>query len=82
MPNAKFDAKSFNPEAFRYSVDRVPNLKMNELKKSRALSGNADIRAVFKGQFGTHYARLAISSTLLCLFEYDFLMMCIDCRVS
>ena len=64
MPNAKFDAKSFNPEAFRYSVDRVPNLKMNELKKSRALSGNADIRAVFKGQFGTHYARLAMRGVL------------------
>ncbi len=29
MPNAKFDAKSFNPEAFGYMVQRVPNLTMN-----------------------------------------------------
>lgn len=43
MPNTKFDAKSFNPEAFKYVVDRVPNLKLNELKKSKALTGNPDI---------------------------------------
>lgn len=28
MANAKFDSKSFNPEAFRYLVDRVPNLTL------------------------------------------------------
>ena len=26
MPNAKFDAKSFNPEAFKYIMDRIPSL--------------------------------------------------------
>lgn len=60
MPNAKFDSKSFNPEAFRYMVGRVPNLKMNELKKSRALAGNPDIKAVFSSQNGTSYARIAM----------------------
>lgn len=60
MANSKFDAKSFNAEAFKYVVDRVPNLKMNELKKSKALAGNPDIRAVFAGQDGTGYARLAM----------------------
>ena len=47
MANSKFDAKSFNPEAFKYMVGRVPNLTLNALKKSRALAGNPDIRAVF-----------------------------------
>ena len=40
MANSKFDSKSFNAEAFKYMVDRVPNLNLNELKKSRALAGN------------------------------------------
>lgn len=60
MPNTKFDAKSFNAEAFKYKVGLVPNLKMNELKKSAALAGNPDIREVFASQNGTHYARIAM----------------------
>lgn len=60
MANSKFDSKSFNAEAFKYMVGRVPNLKMNELKKSRALVGNPDIRAVFASQDGTAYARIAM----------------------
>lgn len=60
MANAKFDSKSFNPEAFKYLVDRVPNLKINALKKSRALAGNQDIKDVFASQDGTSYARLAM----------------------
>ena len=40
MPNTKFDSKSFNAEAFKYMVGRVPNLNMNEIKKSRALAAN------------------------------------------
>lgn len=61
---AKFDAKSFNPQAFGYMAGRVPNLKMNEIKKSRALSGNPDIRNVFSAQNGTAYARLAMRGLL------------------
>ena len=64
MPNTKFDSKSFNPEAFKYIADRVPNLKMNEIKKSRALAGNPDIKAVFANQNGTTYARLAMRGLL------------------
>ena len=26
MPNAKFDAKSFNPEAFKYIMDRIRHM--------------------------------------------------------
>lgn len=55
-----FDAKSFNAEAFKYMVDRVPNLTMNEIKKSRALAGNPDIRDVFSSQNGTGYAKIAM----------------------
>ena len=64
MPNTKFDAKSFNPEAFKYMVGRIPNLKTNELKKSRALAGNPDIRDVFSSQNGTGYARIAMRGLL------------------
>ena len=60
MPNTKFDAKSFNAEAFKYKVGTVPNLKMNELKKSSALVGNPDIKDVFSSQNGTGYARIAM----------------------
>lgn len=56
----KFDAKSFNEKAFKYSVDRVPNLKTNELKKSKALVGNKDIRDVFTSEDGAQYARVAM----------------------
>ena len=61
---AKFDSKSFNPQAFKYLVDRVPNLKTNEMRKSRALAPNADIRAVLSSQNGTEYARLAMRGLL------------------
>lgn len=64
MPNTKFDSKSFNAEAFKYLVGRVPNLKMNEIKKSRALAGNPDIRDVFSSQNGTGYARVAMRGLL------------------
>lgn len=57
---AKFDSKSFNSEAFKYLVGRIPNLNMTELKKSRALAGNPDIRTVFTAQNGTAYARVAM----------------------
>lgn len=64
MPNTKFDGKSFNGEAFKYAVERIPNLKMSEIKKSRALVGNADIRNVFANQDGTAYARIAMRGLL------------------
>lgn len=60
----KFDSKSFNSQAFGYLVDRVPNLKTNEIKKSRALASNADIRTVLSAQNGTEYARLAMRGIL------------------
>lgn len=64
MPNSKFDAKSFNAEAFRYAVNHIPNLKTNELRKCRALVGNPDIREAFSSQNGTGYARIAMRGLL------------------
>jgi len=62
----KFDSKSFNEKAFKYSVEnpRIPNLKTNELKKSRALKGSQDIRDVFTSQNGTSYAVIAMKGLL------------------
>jgi len=60
----KFDSKSFNPQAFKYKVGRVPNLHMHEIKKSRALTGNQDIKDVFSSQNGTAYARIAMRGLL------------------
>lgn len=60
----EFDSKSFNEKAFKYSVDRIPNLKTNEMKKSKALTGNKEIRKVFADEDGTSYARIAMRGLL------------------
>lgn len=61
----KFDSKSFNEKNFKYSIEhtRIPNLKTNELKKSKALKGSKDIKEVFK-QDGTAYAKIAMKGLL------------------
>lgn len=65
MANEKFDSKSFNPQAFKYMVGRVPNLHMHEIKKSKALAGNPDIKDTLGGsQGGTGYARIAMRGLL------------------
>lgn len=64
MPNTKFDSKSFNAEAFKYKVGTIPNLKMNEIKKSSALAANPDIKSVLSNQDGTNYARIAMRGLL------------------
>ena len=58
MAGEKFDSKSFNPQAFGAYTERIPNLKRNELIKSRALKGNQDIKNTFSSQTGTVYAVL------------------------
>jgi len=60
----KFDAKSFNPQAFKYRADRIPRTRLNEMRKSRVLAGNPDIRSVFTTQDGTAYARIAMRGLL------------------
>lgn len=62
--DSKFDAKSFNPAAFGSYVSRIPSTKRNELIKSRALTGNQEIRDAFSSQTTTAYARLPFYGTL------------------
>ena len=64
MAGEKFDAKSFNPQAFKYRADRIPRTRLNEMRKSRVLAGNPDIRSVFTTQDGTGYARIAMRGLL------------------
>ena len=59
-----FDAKTFNPQAFKYKADRIPRTRLNEIRKSKVLVGNPDIREVFASQNGTGYARIAMRGLL------------------
>lgn len=56
--NVKFDAKSFNPEAFGHYVKRIPNVKKTELAKCRAVGANEAARAALSNQTGSLYARI------------------------
>ncbi|MCD8090948.1 MAG: phage coat protein [Clostridiales bacterium] len=64
MAGEKFDSKSFNPQAFGKYVERIPQLKKNELVKSGALKGNIEIRNAFSSQTGTAYAVLPMYGLL------------------
>lgn len=61
---AKFESKSFNPQAFGAYVERIPQLKKNELVKSMALRRNREIRNAFNSQSGTGYAVLPMYGLL------------------
>ncbi|MGG0663413.1 phage coat protein [Viridibacillus arvi] len=61
---AKFDSKSFNPQAFGTYVGRIPNLKRNELLKSRALKSNSEISSLFNSQTTTAYGRIPMYGNL------------------
>lgn len=55
MPNPQFDSKIFNGEVFQKYVDRVPNLKLNELLKSRAIVSRQDLAGAMADQVGGNY---------------------------
>ena len=55
---AKFDSKSFNPQAFGAYVKRIPNVTKNELAKSGAVGANEQARAALGNQTGSLYARI------------------------
>lgn len=55
---AKFDSKSFNPQAFGAYVKRVPNTKKTELAKSGAVGSNEQARSALSNQTGALYARI------------------------
>lgn len=55
---AKFDSKSFNPQAFGAYVKRIPNVTKNELAKCGAIGSNEQARAALANQTGSLYARI------------------------
>lgn len=55
---AKFNFKTFNPQAFGSYIELIPKLKKNELLKSGILKANSEIRNAFSSQTGTAYAIL------------------------
>lgn len=55
---AKFDSKSFNPQAFGKYVDRIPNVTKNELAKSGAVGTNQNAHDALANQTGSFYARV------------------------
>ena len=50
-----FDSKLFNGEVFQKYVDNVPNTKLNELLKSRAVVARPDLKAAMDDQVGGNY---------------------------
>lgn len=50
---AKFDSKSFNERAFGQYMSAVPNVKLNKLRESRAIIGDARLRETFKNNAQT-----------------------------
>ena len=57
---AKFDAKTFNAEAFGAYINAVPNVRLNKLRESKAVVGDTRLKEVFKNntQTGTTYATI------------------------
>ena len=51
----QFDSKIFNGEVFQQYVDRVPNLKLNELLRSRAVVARPELATAMADQVGGNY---------------------------
>ena len=50
-----FNSKIFNGEVFQKYVDRIPNTKLNELIRSRAVAQRQDLVGAMKDQTGGNY---------------------------
>lgn len=61
---AKFDSKSFNPQAFGAYVERIPNVKKNELAGSGAVGGNENAKQALSSQTGSLYCRIPYSDRI------------------
>lgn len=55
---AKFDSKTFNPQAFGAYVKRIPNVTRSELAKCKAIGSNDEARKALSSQTGSLYARV------------------------
>ena len=56
----QFDSKIFNGEVFGRYVDTIPNLKRNELLKSRAIRKRSDLKNMFSAQTGSFYGTIPL----------------------
>ena len=61
---AKFDSKSFNPQAFGAYVERIPNVKKNELAGSGAVGGNENAKKALSSQTGSLYCRIPFAGRI------------------
>ena len=50
-----FNSKIFNGEVFQKYVDRIPNTKLNELIKSKAIRQRPDLVSAMQDQVGGNY---------------------------
>lgn len=50
-----FDSKLFNGEVFQKYVDRIPNTRLNELIKSKAITPRPDLKSAMSDQVGGNY---------------------------
>lgn len=55
---AKFDSKTFNPQAFGHYVNRIPNTTKTELAKCGAVGSNENARNALATQTGSLYSRI------------------------
>ena len=55
---AKFDSKSFNPQAFGAYVKKIPNVTKTELAKCGAVGTNEQAASALSNQTGSLYARI------------------------
>ncbi len=61
---AKFDSKTFNPQAFGKYMDTIPQLKKNELLNAGILKHSSEIKNAFSSQSGSAYAILPMYGLL------------------
>jgi hypothetical protein len=57
---AKFNLKTFNPEAFGKYIEQIPKTRRNELIKSKAIRKTSSFRDTLKAQTGGNYATFPI----------------------
>ena len=61
---SQFDAKIFNPEVFGRYVERVPDLKKNELLRAGVLRTRNDLKAMLNEQTGGNYITIPMKGLL------------------
>lgn len=61
---ALFDSKLFNAEVFEKYMERIPNVKLNELIKSRAIRQRPDLVTTMSDQVGGNYVTTPLTGLI------------------